>query len=199
YADGKPSNAFAAHDRRPRRLMQNWAHLDLVVSLTGTRDGMGREILLVASTTLPPAPYSPAAATQGERLHSLAAHPARNGFGVIRNPVPFASSPRRFFAYNNVIAESDPKRVWVPQFAGPDGEFRDTDAANVGIWTDLGFSVVPVPGWRAFTLADGSIRCATNVLRRRAEPTPAVLHRQGTEHTTRDNPEKAGVLRVTPE
>jgi hypothetical protein len=157
----EPSKHSAAN-----RIMQNWAHIDLVVSVTGARDGEGREILLVASTTLPPAPYSAAAATQDRRLDALALHLARNGFSIIRNPVPFASSPKRIFAYNNVIAELHPQRVWLPQFASPDGEFSDIDAANARIWTELGFTVVPVPGWRAFTASDASIRCAANVLRR---------------------------------
>ncbi|MBZ9801080.1 hypothetical protein [Mesorhizobium sp. ES1-6] len=159
--------------RHPEELLQPWAHIDLVLALTGIKDETtGKPIVLVANPTLAPScPVDGAAHTQNDPLDALEVYLKEIGYCVRRNPAPFSGpkgDARRLFPYNNVIVSNDPDIVWLPQFALADGTFADADAANVEIWRQLGFKVIPVPGWCAFLLSDGAIRCATKTLVRGA-------------------------------
>ena len=145
-------------------LVQGWAHIDLVVSLTGRKPRGTKGSLVVAETQLSPKPDRYEIAER-DRLNALAEHLRECGFHVIRNPSPYDKSLFQTLWYNNTIVQTDPDSVWLPQFAG-NGRFADTDEANRKIWRDLGFDVVPVAGWLAFERSEGSIRCATSVIAR---------------------------------
>ena len=155
----------------PDELYQEWKHVDLVLSVTGIRaDGSGKEIVLVASTTMPPASRDdPEVEMMGDCLDALAIHLAELGYDVRRNPAPYASvssSFRRILPYNNVIVQNDPNIVWLPRLALPDGTFADADQANLDIWRGLGFQVVQVPDLHVYAAMNGSLRCLTKTLAR---------------------------------
>lgn len=155
----------------PDELYQEWKHVDLVLSVTGIRaGGSGKEIVLVASTTMAPAPRDdPEVEMMGDCLDALAIHLAELGYDVRRNPAPYASvsgSARRVLPYNNVIVQNDPNIVWLPRLALPDGTFADADQANLDIWRGLGFQVVQVPDLQVYVEMNGSLRCLTKTLAR---------------------------------
>jgi hypothetical protein len=149
-------------------LVQDWAHIDLVVSVTG-RKSNGRDVLLVAKTALSAAPGEEEI-LESDRLDALATYLGECGFDVRLNPAPYLADPGRTLWYNNTIVQTGPDKVWLPQFSDADPGYQAADDANVRIWQDLGFDVVRVPGWFAFVKSSGSIRCATNVLGRRYHP-----------------------------
>jgi hypothetical protein len=155
----------------PNELHQEWRHLDLVLSVTGVKmDDNGKEVVLVASTTMPPASRDDAEVEMmGDCLDALASHLVDLGYDVRRNPAPYASvlgSPRRILPYNNVIVQNDPNVVWLPQLALPDGTFADADRANLDIWEGLGFRVIQVAGLHVYVAMNGSLRCLTKTLAR---------------------------------
>ncbi|WP_162820803.1 hypothetical protein [Microvirga calopogonii] len=144
------------------RLWQEWAHIDLVVAVTGRKDAKsGKDILVVASTTVHPCVPNREAEVQGDCLDALETYLSQSGFQIIRNPAPYSSQFGVVLPYNNVIVQDDPATVWLPQF-GDAGDYQATDQANVELWRKIGFKVVPVPGWGAFLRDHASIRCATN-------------------------------------
>ena len=147
-------------------LAQGWAHIDLVVSLTGRKPRGTKGSLMIAETQLSPKPDRYEIAER-DRLNALAQHLRECGFNVIRNPSPYDKSLFQTLWYNNTIVQTDPDIVWLPQFADH-GRFADTDEANRKIWRGLGFDVVPVAGWLAFERSEGSIRCATSVIARQS-------------------------------
>ncbi len=148
-------------------LAQDWAHIDLVVSLTGRRGAHGAPILMVASPVEAPCREEAQAAIAGAPLDAMARHLQTLGFVVLRNPAPFAGNPRRIAPYCNVILQQEPDIVWLPQFADAGEAFVASDAANAALWESLGYRVIPVEGWGAFLGAKGAIRCATNVIARK--------------------------------
>jgi hypothetical protein len=141
--------------------MQNWLHIDVVVSLTGRKQPGTRGTLVVAETRLSEKPAG-FETLESNCLRGLSDYLRSIGFHVVNNPAPYVNGT---LGYNNTIVQNNPDIVWLPQFAH-DGRFADTDAENRKVWSDLGFKVIPVEGWIAFHKSTGSIRCATNVLQR---------------------------------
>jgi hypothetical protein len=146
-------------------LMEDWGHIDLVVSITNRKNANGADILLVAESVLSAKPGSDER-REHRRLDALAKYLRDCGFEVIRNPAPFDRLRVQTLWYNNTIMQSNPRTVWLPQFADADPQYRASDEHNVQIWQELGYKVIPVPGWMAYVGSRGSIRCATNVLER---------------------------------
>jgi hypothetical protein len=146
-------------------LVEDWGHIDLIVSITNRKNADGADILLVAETVLSAKPGSDET-REHRRLDALAKYLRERGFEVIRNPAPFDRSRLQTLCYNNTIMQSNPRTVWLPQFADADPQYRGSDELNVQIWQELGYKVIPVPGWMAYLGSRGSIRCATNVLER---------------------------------
>ena len=146
-------------------LKQDWGHIDLVVSITNRKSAHGADILLVAETVLSAKPGRDER-REHQRLDALAKYLRDCGFEIIRNPAPFDPSRAATLCYNNTIMQSNPRTVWLPQFADADPRYRASDELNVEIWQQLGYKVIPVPGWMAYVGSKGSIRCATNVLER---------------------------------
>ncbi|MES0100661.1 hypothetical protein [Mesorhizobium sp. M0019] len=146
-------------------LVQDWAHIDLVVSVTG-REPNGKQVLLVAKTELSPNPGEDEI-LESDRLEALAAYLSDCGFEVRRNPAPYLADPGISLCYNNTIVQTGPDKVWLPQFSDANPDYQAADDANARIWhEDLGFDVVRVPGWMIYVDSSASIRCATNVLER---------------------------------
>ena len=153
--------AAAMSDPPLDRLMQNWLHIDMVVSLTGRKEPGSRGTLVVAETRLSEKPRG-FEILESNCLRGLSDYLRSIGFHVVNNPAPYVSGT---LGYNNTIVQNDPDIVWLPQFAH-DGRFANTDEENRKVWSGLGFKVIPVEGWMAFHKSTGSIRCATNVLER---------------------------------
>ncbi|MFM9865021.1 MAG: hypothetical protein ACKVRO_15585 [Micropepsaceae bacterium] len=145
------------------KLHTDWLHLDMVASLTGTeRDG--KPLILVADTMAPECPPDPEAEGRNLFLCALELELGRQGFSIKRIPAPCVGA--FVLPYTNTILQTNPNEVWLPAFTAPGHDHRQTDAANARIWTDLGFAVHQLNGWRAFLESEGSIRCATLALQR---------------------------------
>ena len=161
-----------SHFSAPRKLYQPWHHIDLMVSVTGeTR--FGKPLLLVADPMMPPCPLEEESRSFSVRLGATVKRLLEAGFAVERNPAPYIrnkndpSSSQRPRGYNNVLVQNKPNKiVWLPHFGDKEDELKDVDAANRKIWEDLGFEVVPVPGWSALARNKGALRCAVKVLSR---------------------------------
>ncbi len=159
-----------------RKLYQPWHHIDLMVTVTGlTRSS--RPLLLVADPLMPPCPLEEESRSFAVRLDAMVKRLVEAGFAVDRNPAPYLrnkndpSASQRPRGYNNVLVQNEPdKIVWVPQFGDIEDELKEVDAANCKIWKDLGFTVVPVPGWSAMATNKGALRCVIKVLTRLPGP-----------------------------
>jgi hypothetical protein len=157
--------------------------LDTFISLAG-RGPDGRYRLLVGDPAL-------AARLTGSTLpdHALpavfddvAAQLADMGFDVRRNPLPLVHHDdpvlrrrRWYFASsNNLLAEIDgeDRRVWLPTYADADyPELQATDRRNAEIWSELGFTVDPLPTFHAFAQGLGAVHCICKCLARGEETT----------------------------
>lgn len=152
--------------------------LDTFISLAG-RDEDGRYRLLVGdprmAADLSGAPVLDHALA--EVFDDVAEALARQGFRVIRNPLPLVFSDDDvlrtrhwyFATSNNVIAEvhESDRRVWLPTYGDDEyPELREADRMNVEIWRRLGFEVEALPSFHAFARGLGAARCASKVLSR---------------------------------
>jgi hypothetical protein len=162
---GRAASATAKAMRlNPDKLYQDWVHIDLVVSVTG-RKNAGKNVLLVAELVPSERPGG-AERALGAGLNALAKYLASCGFEVRRNPTRYISG--ELLGYNNVILQTSPDRVRMPSFAIDDGS-RELDIRNKEIWQSLGFEVLLIDGWFAYTGTGGSLRCATNVIARTSD------------------------------
>lgn len=143
-------------------LIQGWEHIDLVISVTGIKRDE-KDVLLVASVAPGGDETDDYARMEGDKLDALAGHLTKEGFHVIRTPTPYVN--KSLFYYNNAIVQNEPDTVWLPHFSDAHTTFPSDDE-NVEIWQSLGFTVIPIPGWRAFVSRAGAIRCATKPLAR---------------------------------
>lgn len=143
------------------KLYQDWAHIDLVVSVTGRRVQQ-KPLLMVAELDVPRFGDG-SMLGKADRLNALAIYLEGCGFAVTRNPTAYANPPGCPLWYNNVILQTGPDIVWVPNF-DPSSAI---DAANKAVWEGLGFAVRFVPGWRPFLGEGGALRCSTNITARR--------------------------------
>ncbi|WP_119389354.1 hypothetical protein [Taklimakanibacter lacteus] len=138
-------------------LTQTWAHVDLIFCPTGRKKG-DKHTILVAQ-----AQDGNEADGQNDRLNAVADHLTSQGFDVQRNPTFFVVSDEYILGYNNVIMQTNPDIVWLPQFGG---KYAVEDERNVEIWEGLGYEVRKIPGCLAFAKSQGAIRCLTNVVER---------------------------------
>lgn len=145
-------------------LIQDWAHIDVAVSPTGVDDGISPQLLV--AQTLRPTTSKGEEFNAWQRLEALAKYLSSCGFRVSRNPTAFDQKSHVTLWYNNILLQTDPRVVWVPQYALADGTYQDIDEANVTMWENLGYSVRPVAGWHAFLRAEGALRCSSNVVER---------------------------------
>jgi hypothetical protein len=178
--DGRHLHVFGF--QLPRRghplvLAQQPHHVDLVLSVTGCRDGAGQPILLLADPRAGKSLDAAAALGWADQLDASAERLTADGFHVRRNPVPYVTHPQwspnpGLRAYNNVIVENDIRQgrvrplVWLPHYADLEPELDVFDEANRQIWYELGFEPIPIHGCSALARTGGAIRCASKVLRR---------------------------------
>ncbi|UJW75657.1 hypothetical protein [Rhizobium sp. SL42] len=177
-------NGNASAEAAFSRLHQYGFHVDQFVSLTGLHRE-GRPLLLVGEPH--PAEASGSILVDNARmlLDASVALLIEQGFAVIRNPVPFVVAPdsgkRLPRLYNNVIVENAVREgrskpmVWLPQFADVEPLAGD-DARNRTLWEELGFDVIPVPGWSHLASRNGALRCASKVLKRVMDRDPYKLN-----------------------
>ncbi|MDY0872692.1 hypothetical protein [Dongia rigui] len=161
----------------PADLRQQPSHLDLVLSLTGLADADGRPLLLLADPRSGHAIDAPRTPGWADQLDAARCRLEADGFAVRRNPVPYVAHPQwspnpNLRPYNNILLENvtRPGRsrplVWLPQYGDEEPQLTGFDAANRGLWQDLGFDPVPVFGFSALARAGGGVRCASKVLKR---------------------------------
>jgi hypothetical protein len=151
-------------------------HVDQFVSVTGLRRD-GHPLLLVADPVAHTGCDARAATDLKRKLDASALSLARQGFAILRNPIPVSPAidtnkclPR---LYNNVLIENivrsgqEQPFVWIPHFG--DVETLDGfDVENRQIWEQLGFHTIGVDGWSHFASRNGALRCATKVINRDA-------------------------------
>ncbi|WP_425961562.1 hypothetical protein [Rhizobium nepotum] len=149
-------------------------HVDQFVSVTGLRRD-GRPLLLVADPVAQGGCEARSTTDLKRKLDASALSLARQGFAIIRNPIPVSPAidtnkclPR---LYNNILLENVMRPgqkqpfVWIPHF-GDTEAFEDFDEENRQIWEKLGFYAIGVEGWSRFTSRNGALRCATKVIHR---------------------------------
>lgn len=167
------------HNKNVEGTMQPLFHIDMFLTLAG-RNAAGKYQVLVGDTRL-------AAEVLGEELgvygipnvfDDVAALLERQGFEVIRNPLPvtYVDNPeekRRKWYYatsNNAVVEikSDTdKTVWLPTYGHGNWEYlRKTDEANKQVWEKLGFKVIQLEDFNPFAEKSGALHCIKKYLRR---------------------------------
>ncbi|NGO65995.1 agmatine deiminase family protein [Rhizobium daejeonense] len=156
------------------RLHQVGFHVDQFVSVTGLERG-GRPLLLVGEPDAPASPENSLLVNLRRQLDASVTHLIRQGFAVLRNPIPLVitsdSGKRLPRLYNNLLVENGlrPGRqkplVWLPQF-GDLEPLEDYDRANIRIWEELSYDVIPVSGWSRLASRNGALRCASKVISR---------------------------------
>ena len=178
--EGAPGDAWPEIIRRGslEGTRQPIFDLDTFVSLAG-KGADGRDRILVGDPGM-------AAELMGEALpdhaHAeafdhVADQCAGLGFHVIRNPLPlvFHDDPparTRLWYYassNNVLTEIDDgvANVWIPTYGSPERPaLHRTDARNLEIWNEMGFTTHPLPGFDALARDLGAARCLCKSLRR---------------------------------
>jgi hypothetical protein len=154
-------------------------HIDMMISLAG-RGADGRYRLLVGSPSeadrildRPPVTHAMA-----EIFDDIARQLARQGFDVIRNPLPitFVDDPELrertwyFATSNNALVQIDDQTgmdVWLPTYGhGAWAELAPSDAANKRIWEDLGFTVHQLADFNPFAQGLGAVHCIKKYLER---------------------------------
>lgn len=153
-------------------------HIDMFITLAG-RDAAGKPVALVGDPKI-------AANILGEPISPLmlipyydevAAQLEREGFTVIRNPLPLTyvdmvREKRRYWYFataNNALVEitSGTRRVWLPSYGhGSQQHLQATDTANRQIWERLGFTVTMLSDFNPFASNLGAVHCITKYLNR---------------------------------
>ncbi|WP_377297017.1 hypothetical protein [Rhizobium sp. SGZ-381] len=172
--DDRPVHLFGYRAAGGTRLHQPGFHVDQFVSVTGLSRN-ARPLLLVAEPRLEGGGESRLVEQARSQLDASAVSLERQGFAVIRNPVPFAVTPdsgkRLARLYNNVLLENVVRKgrekplVWLPHFGDVEA-LSAYDEANRHLWQDLGFEVIGVSGWSHLASRNGALRCSAKVLQR---------------------------------
>ena len=158
-------------------------HIDMFLSLAG-RSRSGRYRVLVGSPIAadrildrPPVSHS-----IPEVFDSVARNLTRQGFEVVRNPLPityvddleFRVRTWYFATSNNCLVQIDPgsgNHVWLPTYGHGDwADLAATDEENARIWDRLGFEVHFLPDFHPFAQNLGSLHCLTKYLDRGEGP-----------------------------
>lgn len=154
-------------------------HIDMLISLAG-RGVSGQYRLLVGSPAMADRLLGRASPPQAmaEIFDDLARQLERQGFEIIRNPLPltYVDDPGSrtrswyFATANNCLVQIDEghgNAVWLPTYGhGPWAELAVIDAANKRIWDDLGFRVHLLADFNPFAQNLGSIHCIKKYLER---------------------------------
>lgn len=167
------------HAKNIEGTVQPLFHIDMFITLAG-RGKSGKYQVLVGDTRL-------AAEVLGEELTNyampdvfddVAAMLERQGFDVIRNPLPltYIDSPEErhrkwyYATSNNAVVEvksETEKTVWLPTYGHGNWKYlRKTDEANKQVWEKLGFKVVQLEDFHPFAEKSGALHCIKKYLRR---------------------------------
>jgi hypothetical protein len=167
------------YNKNDEGTVQPLFHIDMFMTLAG-RNKAGKYQVLVGDTRM-------ASEVLGEGLSNfgipdvfddVAALLERQGFEVIRNPLPltYVDNPdekRRKWYYatsNNAVVEiksETEKTVWLPTYGHGNWEYlRKTDEANKLVWEKLGFKVIQLEDFNPFAEKSGALHCIKKYLRR---------------------------------
>ncbi|MBX0332262.1 hypothetical protein K3G39_03345 [Pontibacter sp. HSC-14F20] len=167
------------HTKNVEGTVQPLFHIDMFITLAG-RNRAGKYQVLVGDTRM-------ASELLGENLSyygmphvfdDVAALLERQGFEVIRNPLPltYVDNPeekRRDWYYatsNNAVVEiksATDKTVWLPTYGHGNWEYlQKTDEANKEVWEQLGFKVIQLQDFHPFAEKSGALHCIKKYLRR---------------------------------
>jgi hypothetical protein len=162
----------------PRKL----GHIDLYLSLTGCVSSIsGRPIIMVATCHLLNVGNYPDLTLVAERmnkwLNTVANNLERDGFHILRNPMPLLKNEKTNAFYlctlNNCLVEATlfQRTVWLPNITqGQESEvyyhqLQQTEQDNAKIWGKLGFEVRFIAGdFHELMNEEGSLHCITNEL-----------------------------------
>jgi hypothetical protein len=192
--DERPIRIFGYRPERPRRQTggtrlseledfvrnghQFGFHVDQFVSVTGLERG-NRPLLIVGEPCgLEDGTVTPLIEEARRALDASAVELIRQGFEVLRNPLPYVITPdsrkRLPRLYNNLILENEIRSgrerplVWLPQF-GDAEPLEKFDRMNSAVWEELGFDVAPIYGCSYLASRNGSLRCLSKILSREDE------------------------------
>jgi hypothetical protein len=167
------------HSKNIEGTVQPLFHIDMFMTLAG-RNKAGKYQVLVGDTRM-------AAEVLGEEMagygmpdvfDDVAALLERQGFEVIRNPLPltYVDNPeerRRKWYYatsNNAVVEvksETEKTVWLPTYGHGNWKYlQKTDEANKQVWEKLGFKVIQLEDFHPFAEKSGALHCIKKYLRR---------------------------------
>jgi hypothetical protein len=161
-------------------------HLDMFVTLAGRRRD-GRYRVLVGSPALADELLARPVVDTAlvEHLDDVAAQLTREGFEVLRNPLPLTYGDGRreidgevrdvrlwyLATANNCLVQLDEgagNRVWLPTYGhGAWRELAVTDAVNRRMWEQLGATVHGLTSFHTFTQRFGALHCIAKELDRR--------------------------------
>jgi hypothetical protein len=161
-------------------------HLDMFLTLAG-RGPEGRYRVLVGSPALADEQLGRRVVDPvlAEHLDDIAAQLTRDGFEVLRNPLPLTYGDGRreidgetrdvrlwyLATANNCLVQLDEgagDEVWLPTYGhGAWRELAVTDAANRRIWEELGVTAHGLTSFHTFTQRFGALHCIAKELDRR--------------------------------
>jgi len=152
-------------------------HIDMFITLVGKR-ASGRPIALVGDPAMAAALIGAPPRPDAGQAHfdAIAALLEREGFAVIRNPLPYlpmdeTETRRRTWFYaptNNALVQRDDAAgdiVWLPSFGHDHSpELAAVDDRMAAIWRALGFEVRFIPECLLLAENLGGLHCFANVL-----------------------------------
>jgi hypothetical protein len=176
--DGKKwtEQKYRGNERNTR---QPIFHIDMFITLAG-RHNDGQPIVLVGDSRMADELLDRddrPRACMYDAFDDIASQLRREGFHVVRNPLPLVVSENEekrermwyFATYNNAIVqvEGQTKNVWLPSYGyGDFGELKRTDRVNEQIWTGLGFKVNMLVDFHPYAHDLGAAHCIKKYLLR---------------------------------
>lgn len=167
------------HVQNDEGTVQPLFHIDMFISLAG-RNEAGKYQVLVGDTRMAEEILGEDFSNQHipDTFDDVAALLERQGFEVIRNPLPITyvddveEKKRRWYyaTSNNALVEiksPQEKTVWLPTYGYGDWAYlKKTDEANKKIWEELGFKVIQLQDFNPFAEKSGALHCIKKYLRR---------------------------------
>ncbi len=156
--------------------LQPLFHIDMFISLVG-RNAAGAYTVLVGSPQLAfdMLDEAPHEAAMQDVFDDIASGLAALGFDVVRNPLPLVyddddQEKLRYWYFatgNNVIAQDNPRKVWIPTYGhAPWDKLAVIDAENKRTWESLGYTVELLPDFHPFAANLGAAHCIKKYLGR---------------------------------
>lgn len=167
------------HTKNYEGTVQPLFHIDMFITLAG-RNKDGKYQLLVGDSRMASEILGQKMidATAPDVLDDIADFLRKQGFEVIRNPLPATyvddeeEKTRKWYyaTANNALVEiksDSDKTVWLPTYGYGDWEsLKKTDEANRKIWEQLGFKVIMLEDFHPFAENSGALHCIKKYLKR---------------------------------